>query len=119
MALVALFVSSALSGAGTWSGVLVDSRCYESEERNVNPTDTMIYVDRDTNLEIAYCAPNAKTKAFALVQPDGLSFKLDSDGNAKAVELVRRTAKRRRFSVTITGETNKGTLKVDSISMAR
>jgi len=118
MALVALFLSSALSFAGTWSGVLVDSGCYDSSERNVNPTDTMIFVDRDTNQEIAYCAPNAKTKVFALVQSDGLSFKLDSDGNAKAVELVRRTPKRPRFSVTITGERNKSTLKVDSISMA-
>ena len=40
-------LASTLSFAGTWSGLLVDSRCYEAEERNVNPTDTLTSVDRD------------------------------------------------------------------------
>jgi hypothetical protein len=39
--LTALFCWSAVLGlAGSWSGNLVDSKCYASEERNVNPTDT-------------------------------------------------------------------------------
>ena len=85
----------------------------------MNPTDTLTNVDRDRDLEIRYCTPNAKTKSFAIVNFDGLSFKLDSTGDAKAAELVRETAKKSRFKVVITGEMSKGTIKVDSISMAR
>ena len=112
-------LSSALSFAGSWSGVLVDSKCYASEERNVNPTDTMTFVDRDQNLGIRYCSPKEKTKSFALVQSDGSTFQLDSPGDTKAAELVRTTGKRSRFAVTVTGELGKNTIQVDSVSMAR
>src|SRR5580704_16132508 len=114
-----LCLSSALSFAGSWSGALVDSKCYDSEERNVNPTDTMTSVDRDKDLEIRYCSPSAKTKSFAVVQQDGMGFKLDSVGNAKAAELVRKTGKKSHFAVAITGEMSRNTIKVDLISIAR
>ena len=97
----------------------MDSKCYATEERNVNPTDTMTAVDRDVNLGIRYCSPKEKTKLFALVQSDGSTFNLDSAGNAKAAELVGTTGKRPRFAVAVTGEMNKNTIHVDSISMAR
>jgi hypothetical protein len=72
------------AGREPWS----DSKCYESIERNVNPTDTLTYVDPDKNLEIRYGSPNTKTKSFAVVLQDGLSFRLDSEGNAEAAQLV-------------------------------
>jgi len=114
-----LFLSSALSYAGSWSGALVDSKCWGNEERNVNPTDTSTYVDRDRNMEIRYCSPSAKTKVFGVVQSDGMSLTLDSAGNAKAAELVRKTGKKSLFAVQVTGEMLGSTVKVDSISMAR
>jgi hypothetical protein len=118
--LLALFyLSSSLSFAGTWSGFLVDSHCYEAAERNVNPTDTLTSVDRDGNSEIRRCSPRAKTKSFAVVQSVGPSFKLDSVGNATAAELVRQTAKKSRLQVTVTGEMTKDTVKVDSIVAAK
>ncbi len=118
--LAALFCWSAvLSIAGSWSGNLVDSKCYANEERNVNPTDTLTSVDRDGNLEIRYCSPNKKTKSFALVQPDGQSFNLDMAGNAKAAELVRKTGKRSPFDVAISGELVGKVIQVASISAAR
>jgi hypothetical protein len=110
-------LSSALSFAGSWSGVLVDSRCWDSEENNTRATS--IYVDRDGNLEIRLCSPGAKTKSFAVVLTDGLNLKLDAAGNAKAAELIRETGKKVPATVLITGETSKDTIKVDSISMAR
>jgi hypothetical protein len=114
-----LCLSSALSFAASWSGFLVDSRCFGQRERNVNPTDTLTAVDRDQNSELRYCSPNGKTKSFALVQQDGSSFNLDSAGNAKAVELVRTTTgKKPPFIVTVTGEARQHTITVDSISIA-
>ena len=114
-----LFLSSALSLAGSWSGTLVDSKCFDSEERNVNPTDTLTHVDRDQNQELRYCSANPKTRSFAVVQPDGLSFKLDPAGNTKAAEIVRKVGKKSRLAVTITGEMDRNTIRVDSISMSR
>jgi hypothetical protein len=112
-------LSSALSFAETVSGVLVNSKCYAAEERNVNPTDTETYVDRDGNLEIRYCRPRAKTKYFAIVTPDGESFELDSIGNAKAAELVRQSGKKARYDVAVVGGISKHTIQVESISLAR
>jgi hypothetical protein len=117
MRLVALFcLWSTLSFAASWSGALVDSKCFASEERNVNPTDTLTHVDRDQNQEIRYCSSRGKTKSFALVQQDGTSFQLDSTGNAKAAELVRKTVKKSLVAVTVTGEISGNTIHVDSIS---
>lgn len=112
-------LASALSFAGSWSGWLVDSKCYASLERNKNPTDTLSYVDRDQGDEIRYCRPSAKTKSFAVVDQNGLSFNLDASGNAKAAELVRSAGKKRAGQVAVTGEKTGNTLKVDSISIAR
>jgi len=117
--LAALFcLGSALSFAESWSGVLVDSRCYDSMQRNVNPTDTLTNVDRDMNQQIRYCSPNARTKSFAVVLPEGMSFRLDSAGNAEAAQLVRKAGKKSRFVVAVTGTITKGTVKVDSILLA-
>jgi hypothetical protein len=113
-----LCLSSAPGYAGTWSGTLVDSKCYANEERNVNPNDTLTAVDRDQNQMIRYCAPSAKTKTFAVVRHDGLIFNLDSAGSVKAAELVRKVGKKSRFAVVVNGEVSGHKIKVDSISMA-
>jgi hypothetical protein len=113
-----LCLSSALSFPATWSGVLVDVKCYAAMERNVNPTDTQANVNRDRNQEIRYCAPSAKTKSFGVVQSDGVSFAFDAMGNAKAADLVRKTASKSRLGVAVNGEMNKNTIVVDSISFA-
>ena len=115
---VLLGLAALLGFAETWSGSLVDSRCFAAEERNVNPTDTLIYVDRDGNREIRYCAPKAKTKFFAIVPPVGPALRLDPTGNAKAAELVRLTGKKSHWAVAVTGEINKDTIQVGSISVA-
>lgn len=118
--LVVLFgLSCALSLAGSWSGDLVDSKCYLSEERNVNPNDTSTYVDRDRNLEIRYCSPSAKTKSFAVVQTDGISFNLNPAGNAQAIDLVRKRGKKSPIAIDVTGQLIRNTIQVSSISFAK
>jgi hypothetical protein len=114
-----LCLASIPSFAGSWWGYLVDSKCYDISEQNVDPWDTMPNVDRDKDLEIRLCSPNAKTKSFAVVQSDWSSLKLDSAGNAKAAELVRKIGKKSVIPVTVTGEKNKTTVKVDSIAVAK
>jgi hypothetical protein len=116
---VLLCLSSAFGFAETWSGYLVDSKCYANEEGNVNPTDTLTNVDRDRGFEVRYCSPNAKTKSFAIVRTDGQTLKLDAGGNAKAADMVRKIGKKPLLAVAVTGERNKNTITVDTISVAK
>lgn len=112
-----LCLSPALSFAASWSGTLVDSKCYDAEQRNVNPTDTLTSVDRDTNREISYCSPGLKTKIFAVVESSGQSFRLDPAGNVKAAALVATAGKKSRFAVAVVGEMSKAMVKVEAISL--
>jgi hypothetical protein len=112
-------LAAAPASAQTWSGFLVTADCYAALERNADPWDTSIYVDRDKDFEVRYCSPNTKTKTFTLVDHDGLSYNLDSAGNAKAAEIVRQFGNKKLLEVTVTGEKNKGEIKVSSISQHR
>jgi hypothetical protein len=110
-------LSSTLGLAESWSGTLVDSRCWDSEENNTRATS--IYVDRDSNLGVRLCSPKAKTKSFAVVLPDGLNLKLDAAGNQRAAERLQKSDKKNAVTVIIIGEANGNTIAVASISMAR
>lgn len=112
-----LLLASPLMYAGSWSGILADSRCYASEFGVSN--NYPVYVDGDMNMRIKRCVPNQKTKAFAVVEDDWHALDLDSAGNAKAAELVRQQAKRSLLRVTARGERQKDTIKVDSIVCAK
>jgi hypothetical protein len=114
---VLLCLVSVLGLAETWSGFLVNSSCYESLESNHNPNDTETYVDRDRGAEVRYCAPSTKTKSFAVVEQDGESFTLDPAGNVQAAALVRQTGKKQLWPVNVTGQRQKGQVKVSSISL--
>lgn len=110
--------------AQSWSGTLVDSKCYDSEERSFNPFDISPNLDRDKDQEIRRCTPNSKTKTFAVVEQGGqATFKLDPFGNERAVALVRKYGrefgKKSLREVTITGERKGDTILVHSISNAK
>ena len=120
MRLAVLFCLASMTGfAGTWEGVLVNSECYETVERNVNPFESGLDASRDRNFEVRYCRANARTKSFTLVQQDGQSFKLDLSGNAKAAEIVRKGNQKLIFVVDVAGQVRDHLIKVDSISMLR
>lgn len=104
--------------AGTWSGFLADSGCFQMRENNVNPTNTDAYADRDRDLEIRRCYPGRKTKHLMMVDQDGSSLRLDAVGNAKAAELFQKTSGRKEsyFLVVVTGEMSKSIVRVSSIA---
>jgi hypothetical protein len=99
--------------------VLVDSNCYASEERNVNPNERGSTVTRDMNYEVRYCTPKPKTRAFSLVEPDWTALNLDAAGNAEAAGLVHTAGRKPIYRVTVTGQKDKHTLKVESIRLAQ
>ena len=110
-----LCLASALGFGESWSGVLVDSRCYDSEETNVNPYEPY----HDQELEVRFCRPNVHTKAFAIVLRDWLRLRLDPGGSAKAADLVRNSGKKTYLGVVIMGVRNKDLITVESISASR
>jgi hypothetical protein len=93
-----------LGFSATWSGYLVDARCFESAQDNHNVSDSPVL--QDVGLEIRLCSPKAKTHSFAIVRGDGASLALDSTGNAKAAELIRHDVKKPQL-VTVNGEMDK------------
>jgi hypothetical protein len=120
MRLVAFLCLASMAGfAGSWEGVLVNSDCYDAVERNVNPFESGLDASHDGNFEVRYCRANARTKSFTVMQPDGQSFRLDSTGNTKAAEIVRKGNQKVIFVVGITGKVRDHLIKVDSISMVR
>ena len=101
--------------AETWSGHLVDAKCYTTEEQNRNPTTTLENVNRDRVEEIRACPPKPGSKAFTIVDFNGQSINLASDANAKVVEFVRKTGKQHFYHVTVTGRMNGKDVELDSL----
>jgi hypothetical protein len=109
-------LGSMLTFAASWSGALVDSKCYTSAQQNVShghPGST------NTKRAVRSCSPNKKTNSFAIVQQVGMTFNLDGRGNEKAHELILKEGKKDHFVVNVTGDLTQETIKVDTISMAR
>jgi len=109
-----LFCVSTVGFAGTWSGYLVDSRCWMSEQTNVSPDATT--VNRDMNTPVSYCSANARTKKFAVVLDDWNALKFDSVGNELASGVAHRAQKGYVLEATVSGVRNKKTINVTSIS---
>jgi hypothetical protein len=113
-----LFLASNLGFAGNWTGFLVDSNCYGSEERNVNKN--LGPAERDMRLALRACSPSTKTRDFAVVFSDWDWLKFDATGNARAADLVRNgsgnSGNRSLLRITVTGERSKDTISVSSIS---
>ena len=111
-----LFLFPALGLAGTWTGVLVDSKCYDTAARNVNPWEPY----HDQSYDVRLCRPTGRTKVFAIVQGDWTRLKLDPSANTQAAEVVRNSDKKKHYwGVVITGEKDKDTLKVETIAAAK
>jgi hypothetical protein len=103
--------------AGTWSGYLVDSRCFASEQTNVSQDATT--VGRDMSMALRQCVATSETKKFAIVLSDWTSLKLDAAGNEKAASIVRGVRKRSTlYCVTVAGVRKKNMILAGPVSAA-
>lgn len=117
LGLFSLFcLAPGLGFAGTWPGHLVDAKCYQALASNHNVSESP--VQQDVGMEVRYCAPNARTKVFAIVRPDDVSVRLDPAGNARAAELVQQAHPKAPVYVVVSGEMHEHTIAVSSISAA-
>jgi hypothetical protein len=104
--------------AGSWRGALVDAKCYDAEQRNMSPTNSDFWVNRDRGMEVWYCAPKNRTKSFEIVDYDGYVYKFDSAGDSKAAQLLRTAGKKSTYVVDVTGDISQNTIAVQSIALA-
>jgi hypothetical protein len=117
MRLLSLLIClSTLSFAGTWSGYLVDSRCYASQQANVNDATT---VSRDMNIGLRQCGASSETKRFAIVIYDWSILRLDSAGNERAATIVRQNRKRSAlYCITVAGVRHKNMIVSGPVVLA-
>jgi hypothetical protein len=109
-----LFLSTA-GFAGTWSGFLVDSRCWTSRQNNVTVESTT--VARAMNADVRFCSPTHHTKRFAVVLYDWRKLRFDPTGNARAAQVVANAPERSSYDVIVQGLlSDKKTIKVGSLS---
>lgn len=115
--LSALICSSGiLATADSWSGVLVDAPCFRSRENNRGDIPSFVNWDRASAIE--YCSPTRKTNSFAVVQADGMSLRLDSNGNERARNLLDND-KNSLYIVKLNGEKDRHMVRVTAISVLK
>ena len=101
----------------TWSGWLVNSRCYSSLE--ANRSDLPSYVNWGQMGAIRYCSPDHKTTSFAVIDHNGLSLRLDAEGNERAMSQLRNTEKRTLATAEIERQPSHNKISVSRISVAK
>ena len=110
-------VMAGMALAETWSGTLVDARCYQYAKNNHNVSDSPGV--RDVAMDLRACAPKEKTHSFAIVLPDSEDVTLDPAGNSQAAQLVRQEAGKKALRVTVNGEMKKKMIAVNSIALEK
>ena len=109
-----LLCVSAVGFSSTWSGFLVDSRCYTTEQANVSQDAST--VSRDMNRQIRTCAAKSGTKRFAVVPADWKGLKFDAKGNTQAARLVQKRPSGAVMAVTVAGVRRGNRISVASVS---
>ena len=97
----ALFASllGVAPAAKTFSGTLVDAMCKDN---------TLASHPRK-------CAISCARYGYGLKEADGTFLKFDSEGNARALQALKRSTKAQNLKARVTGTLDDGVLKVDSI----
>ncbi len=103
--LVSLFALPALAAAETWENVpLVDKNC--SEKVKADP-------DKHETSCLLMCAKSG----FGILTADGTWVKFDAKGNEEALKALKATTKENAIRVTVTGEREGDTIKVQTLKI--
>jgi hypothetical protein len=102
----ALLLSVVTTGAAeTWSNVpLIDTRC--ATKAKDSPDD-----------HTKACALQCSKNGFGILAADGTFLKLDDAGNTKVVEALKASSNTDHLRVTVAGEREGETIKVNSVRL--
>ena len=95
----ALLAASAF--AETWTGTLVDVMCK----------------GKDLASHSTKCAVSCAKSGYGLVLADGKFVKFDEGGNAKALAMLKSTAKEKDLKAKVTGSLDGDTVAVSTITL--
>ncbi len=101
MITAALVVGSFSALAETWSGVIVDVMCK----------------GRDLASHTRECALNCAKGGFGLVLADGRFLKFNESGNARAVQVLKKSAKEKDLKVKVGGTLDGELILVESLEL--
>ena len=105
LCIVVGFAIPVLVHAEIWQGVpVVDSQC-----------DTKVKDNPDEHT--ASCALACAKNGYGIITSEGTCLKFDKSGNAKVVDLLKQNRKKDHLRVTVDGERNGDTIKVNSVSL--
>jgi hypothetical protein len=113
-----LICLSTVGFAGTWSGYLVDSRCFASERNNVTSEESS--VGDDMSMELRACVATSKTKHFAIVLSDWTMLKLDAAESDRAAAIAHNVARKPStpYCVTVVGVRRKDMILASPVTTA-
>lgn len=97
----AFLLVSGFALADTWSGTVVDVMCK----------------DKDLANHTAKCSVNCAKSGFGVVLADGKFLKFNESGNAKALALLKTSAKEKDLKAKITGTLEDTVISVQSIEL--
>jgi hypothetical protein len=96
-------MASGIAAAETWSNVpLIDTMCATK-------------VKEKPDAHTKACALQCEKSGFGIVASDGTYLRFDDNGNAKALAALKATKKVDHLRVSVTGERQGETIKVDSV----
>jgi hypothetical protein len=98
---LALLCFSAIAGAETWNGTLVDVMCK----------------GKDLASHTTKCALGCAKGGYGLVLADGKFVKFDEAGNAKALSALKGTTKEKDLKAKVSGTLDGDTVKVSAIDL--
>lgn len=99
--------TAALAEAETFTGTLIDNACFKAD---MSPEDLAKHT-RDCAL-----MDGCVTSGYVVVTADGHVYKLDVEGNEKAVTALKKSEQAANLKVTVKGVNENGIIKVESIT---
>jgi hypothetical protein len=96
-----LLVFAGVACAETWTGILVDVMCKDTDLAN----------------HTTKCAIKCSKSGYGLVLSDGKFIKFDESGNAKALTVLKATGEEKDLKAKVTGKLDGDTIQVESVHL--
>ena len=113
-------LAAGIVSAATFEGVIVDKACSPKMElRIVSPGNSMVggMVSAEAHTKECLLMAECQKSGYGLYMRENKFYSFDTEGNRKALALIKASSKLVNFEVEITGEVQGETLKVATIKL--
>jgi hypothetical protein len=107
LALLAAWCLPMMAAPETWNNaVLMDTMCAAKDNIKANP-----------DAHSRSCALQCRAGGYGILTSDGAFLKLDASGNEQAAAALEHSSQKDHLRVTVTGERQGSTIKVQSLKL--